>query len=160
LGLVASRVDPASEKVKPAETFVSEIERYLERKRSSMKPRSFDAISRHLRDHAKPLHSLRLAEIDRRSVAVLLGDIETHCGPVARNRVRSTLSAMFAWGIREGLADVNPVSGTGKASEGGSRDRVLSEAELATILRALNDPTLWPFNDITRLLVLTAARRT
>src|SRR5215469_5346295 len=37
----------------------------------------------------------------------------------------------------------NPVAGTGKASEGNGRDRVLSQTELAAILRALgSDPFL------------------
>src|SRR5499433_396616 len=40
LGLVASRTDPASERIRPAETVGVEINRYLERKRASLKPRS------------------------------------------------------------------------------------------------------------------------
>src|SRR5215813_3842853 len=40
LGLVASKIDPASERVRPAETFGAEIERYLDRKQSTLKPRS------------------------------------------------------------------------------------------------------------------------
>src|SRR5215470_16381701 len=40
LGLVATRVDPASERVRPAETFGAEVDRYLDRKRSALKPRS------------------------------------------------------------------------------------------------------------------------
>src|SRR6516225_7560669 len=60
LGLVASRVDPASERVRPVETFGNEIERYLERKRGSLKPRSLTEIERHLRVQCKSLHPLPL----------------------------------------------------------------------------------------------------
>jgi integrase len=75
---------------------------------------------------------------------------------VTRNRFRSNLSAFFAWAIREGLTEVNPVSGTGKASEGNGRDRVLSEPELSQLLGVLVDDD---FSDVIRLLLLTGARR-
>jgi len=60
LGLVAARVDPASERTRPAETFGAEIERYLSRRQGSLKPRTFTAIHRHLTQTCKSLHHLRL----------------------------------------------------------------------------------------------------
>jgi integrase len=105
-------------------------------------------IERHLRKHAKPLHGLRLAEIDRRTIAGVLAGVERAAGPIARNRARASLSAFFAWLIREGLLDVNPVAGTGKADEGPSRDRVLSAAELAEVWRAATGT----FGDISRVV--------
>ena len=156
LGLVASKVDPANERIRPAETFGAEVNRYLERKRSSMKPRSFEGIERHLRQHAKPFHPVRLAEIDRRTIAVRLAEIEAASGPVARNRFRSSLSAFFTFAIREGLTEANPVTGTAIADEGHSRDRTLSEAELIAVLNALGRDQ---FSDIIRLLILTGQRR-
>jgi integrase len=156
LGLVASKSDPANERVRPVETFSAEVERYLARKRPSLKPRSFEEVQRHLMAHAKPLHRLRLAEIDRRTIALRLAEIEQASGSVARNRVRSSLSAFFAFAIREGLLEVNPVAGTGKADEGNGRERTLTEAELTTVLRALGQDQ---FSDIVRLLILTGQRR-
>jgi integrase len=160
LGVVASGADPAvakaEAKARCGETLGAEITRYLECKRSALKPRTYVETAHHLLQHAKPLHHLPLTKIDRRTIAQRLGEIGTSSGPVARNRVRSSLSSLFTWAIKEGLAEINPVSGTGLASEGGSRDRVLSEAELATVLRALDDG---PFSDIVRMLVLTGMRR-
>jgi len=157
LGLVAQRVDPASERVRSGETFGAEVERYIERKRSVLRPRSIIEIERYLRVQCKSLHSLPLTGIDRRTIALTLADIEQHSGPVARNRARTSLSAFFAYAIREGLIDgANPISGTGKAAEGNGRDRVLSEAELAQVLAALDTD---PFSEIVRLLILTGARR-
>ena len=156
LGLVASRTDPANERVRPVETFGAELQRYLERKRASLKPRSLAEITRHLLVHAKPLHHLRLGEIDRRTIALRLAEIEQGSGPIARNRVRSSLSAFFTWAVREGLIEINPVSGTGKADEGHSRDRTLSEAEIRSVLNSLGQDQ---FGDIVRLLILTAQRR-
>ena len=156
LGMVASRTDPANERIRPAETLGAEIERYLERKRASLKPSSVNEVSRHLMVHAKPLHRLRLAEIDRRTIALRLAEIEQASGPVARNRTRASLSAFFAFAIREGLIETNPVAGTGRADEAHSRDHVLTEQELSAVLKALGQDQ---FSNIVRLLVLTGQRR-
>jgi integrase len=156
LGLVAQRVNPASERVRPADTFGAELTRYLERKRSVLRPRSMVEVQRHLSVQCKSLHSLQLGEINRRTIALTLAEVEANSGPFARNRVRSSLSAFFAFAIREGLIDVNPVVGTGKADEGNSRERTLIQAELAGVLNALDAGS---FSDIVRLLVLTGQRR-
>jgi integrase len=155
LGTVAGGTDPFAQALS-GEGFPVAIERYLERKRASLKPSSFAEAGRYLRGHASPLHRLRLDQIDRRKVAALLGDIETSCGPVSRNRLRSYLSAFFSWCIQEGLLDQNPVAGTGKAAEGGSRERVLTPEELRKLWRALGDDE---FSNVTRLLLLTGQRR-
>jgi integrase len=158
LGKAAAGADPFAEeaKVRAAETFGNEVKRYLERKKAAMKPRAYREVERHLMNHAKPLHRARLGEIDRRAVAVRLSEIETSSGPVARNRVRSSLSAFFAWTITEGFIELNPVAGTAKAEESGTRERVLSQTELAEVWAVLEDDQ---FGDIVRLLVLTAQRR-
>src|SRR6516225_3548480 len=156
LGLVAQRIDPANERVTPSWTFCGELDRYIERKRSVLRPRSIIEIERYLRVQCKSLHSLPLTGIDRRTIALTLAEIEQHSGPAARNRARTSLSAFFAYAIREGLTEQNPVSGTGKASEGNGRDRVLTQAELAQVLAALGTDQ---FSEIIRLLILSAQRR-
>jgi integrase len=155
LGTVAGGTDPFQAQL-GGEGFAIAVDRYLERKRASLKPTSFAEATRYLRNLSAPLHSLRLAQIDRKKVAALLGEIETNSGPVARNRLRSALSAFFGWCIQEGLVDLNPVQGTGKADEGGSRERVLGPEELRALWHALDDG---PFSDIVRLLLLTGCRR-
>jgi integrase len=155
LGTLASGVDPFTQSLS-GETFGAEVDRYLERKRTSLKPRSFVEVQRNLRKHSAPLHKLSLADIDRRSIAVLLGQVETASGPIARNRLRSSLSAFFSWAIQEGLTELNPVQGTGKADEGNSRDRVLTQDELRKLWLNLGDGH---FADIIRLLLLTGQRR-
>src|SRR5262249_48112159 len=125
LGILSSGADPFAQSLS-GETFGAEIERYLVRKKASLKPRSFIEDQRNLRKHSAPLHKLRLTEIDRRTIAVLLGQIETSSGPTARNRLRSALSTFFSWAIQEGLTETNPVQGTGTADAGASRDRVLT----------------------------------
>jgi hypothetical protein len=152
LGLVAGGLDPFAQTLS-GEGFPAAIDRYLDRKQGL---KSFSQVERYLRSHSSPLHGLRLAQIDRRKIAALLGEIETSSGPVARNRVRGALSAFFNWCITEGLLDANPVQGTGKADEGGSRERVLTPDELNALWRTLGDDR---FSDIVRLLLLTGQRR-
>ena len=121
-----------------------------------MKPRSYEEVVRHLEAHAKPLHVRPIAQIDRRLIAIRLADIAEKSGPAAANRVRASLSAYFAWMLREGLLDANPVLNTNKAEEGGARERVLDDKELATIWRALGGDQ---YSSIVKLLILTGARR-
>src|SRR6516225_11710828 len=151
LGLLASGVNPAAQ-APQSENFASEVDRYLAHKQGL---KAFAMIERHLRKHAQPLHHLRLAEIDRRTIAQVLAGVERNAGPIARNRARASLSAFFAWLIREGLIETNPVAGTGKANEGPSRDRVLTQTELAEVWHAATGT----FGDIIRLLLLTGQRR-
>jgi integrase len=132
-------------------TFGELVPRFLDRKRAELRPRSFTELSRHLTQHAAPFDGLRLAEIDKRAIAQRLDEIETRSGGVTRNRVRVSLSAFFNWAGRQALAEGNPVHGTDSAKER-RRDRVLSDAELAALWRALPPGA---FGDMVRLLVLT-----
>jgi integrase len=58
--------------------------------------------------------------------------------------------------MREGLADTNPVVGTNRPTEERSRDRVLTNEELAQIWVACRDDD---YGRIVRLLILTGQRR-
>ena len=158
LGIVATGTDPFVEQPKAlaAESFGREVARYLERKRAVMKPRAFLEVERHLTKHCAPLHRLRLGEIDCHTIAALLAEIEDGSGPVARNRVRSSLSAFLGWAVREGFIEANPVAGTGKAEENGGRERVLTNDELGKVWAALPQDQ---FGDIVCLLMLTGQRR-
>jgi integrase len=155
LGIVAGGTNPFSQAL-TGDGFAIAIDRYLERRRASLKPKTFAELERYLRHYSSPLHRLQLAEIDRRKVAALLGEIETSSGSASRNRARSALSAFFSWCVAEGLLDANPVTGTAKADEGGSRERVLTPEELRELWHGLGTDR---FSDIVRLLLLTGQRR-
>ena len=84
LGVIAGGDDPFAQAL-AGEGFATAIDRFLERKRASLKPSSFIETERYLRNYFTPLHKLCLSNIDRRRVAALLGKIETGSGPVSRN---------------------------------------------------------------------------
>jgi hypothetical protein len=150
LGQIVTGINPA-QRQPDGISFGAEVERYLAHRQANVRPETFRQLTLHLRKHSAPLHGLALSEIDRRRIAQLLAQVETGSGAVSRNRLRSNLSAFYSWLIREGLLDVNPVTGTGVADEGPSRDRVLSNKELAEVWRK--------GSDIIRLLILTGQRR-
>lgn len=151
--------DPAADKIsRRAEAgliFSFVMNDYLQARQRAMKPRSHEEVSRHLKKHWKALHGLALGTVTRPVVASHLRTITGKNGPAAANRARSTLSAMFTWAIGEGLGDTNPVMGTNKNEES-ERERVLSDAELIAIWKAVPDNA---YGRIVRLLMLTAQRR-
>jgi integrase len=158
LGLVVAGTDLNREAALAAATFDTETARYLTRRAAVLRPRSLVQVTRHLRSYLKPLHAKPLAAIGRRDIAELLAQIETNSGAVTRNRVRSSAFAFFNWALAEGLLPddaINPVQGTATADTNGSRDRVLTDAELRDVWRALSGDR---FSDIVRLLILTGQR--
>jgi len=122
LGIVAGGSDPFPEPA-PGEglRLGTLLDRYLERKRASLKPRSFGAVQHYLKGKAAALAKLKLDEVNRRVIAALLGTVESANGPVARNRFRSSLLGFFAWCVTEGLLENNPAQGITTADEDGSR---------------------------------------
>jgi integrase len=150
--------DPAGEKaerrVQAAETFEAILKQYLKHKRAHMKPRSYAEVERHLLTYAKSLHRLQLGKIEQRNIASLISGLASSGGPVSANRARASLSAFFAWAIRQGLADTNPVMGTDRQDER-SRERVLADDELKSIWSALEDDQ---YGAIVKLLMLTGQR--
>jgi integrase len=153
--------DPAAEKqecrARAIETFGALLPRYLASKQSELKPRSYRETERHLRSYAKPLHHRPVGEINRRAVAALVASLADKCGPTAAKCARASLSGYFAWLVREGLIDTNPVAFTNKPAERGARTRVLSASELREIWWGLEG--MGQYADIVRLLMLVPARR-
>jgi integrase len=153
-------IDPRVEKAAKIEAsktiFEGVMKDYLEARQRDMKPRSFEECKRHLEQQCKPLHRLAIASIQRATIAGRLRELVKESGPVAADRARSSLSAMFAWAIGEGLCELNPVAGTNKASDDSERERTLTDAELVKVWKAAPDNH---YGQIVRLLILTGARR-
>jgi integrase len=150
--------DPAGEKAHSKstahQTFAAVAEKFLAHKKRKLRERSYPDVERHLLSHAKPLHGLQIGRVGLRDIATCLNAVETGSGDVTRNRVRTTLSTFFSWGMSEGFTTQNPVIGTTRAKEV-SRNRVLSPAELRLIWGALPDDQ---FGTIIKLLALTGQR--
>ncbi len=131
-------------------------ERYLAAAEMRLRSRSFEEVQRHLRQHWRPLRDVPIHKVQRAAVAMRLSAIASENGRFAANRARASLSALFTWAMGEGLAEINPVIGTNKATDEVSRDRVLTDTELAAVWRACRDDD---YGRIVRLLILTGQRR-
>src|SRR5262249_46143034 len=130
--------------------------RYLARQEREMRPRSFTEIKRRLLKLARPLHSRPVASIDRRLVSSLIGNISERNGLSAAINAHSAMSSYFAWLMREGLLEQNPIPYANKPKKRPGRDRLLTEQELRALWGALDDSD---YGDIVRLLAYTACRR-
>jgi integrase len=152
--------DPQAARIaaRRAVTFIERAKEYLDAAVATRRPATQDAYTRHLLKHAKALHTRSLEAITRSEIAALLSRIARENGMVQSNRMRRTLSAFFAWCMREHELGANPVIGTRVLPEA-SRERVLSDQELAAIWAATGALS-GDHDRIVRLLMLTGCRRT
>jgi integrase len=157
-------VDPRAEKRKADEaaaaaklTLKAVSELYLEAKERTMRPNTFKAAKVYFNVKWAPLHKKPIGEIDRKTVAEQMRRIVSEHGATSAARARGNLSALFAWAMKEGMVEANPVVGTNNPVEGKpGRDRVLGDAELKLVWQHCRDDD---FGRIVRLLLLTACRR-
>lgn len=161
LAQVALGSDPQLEKRRAreeaSETLDGLITKYLEGHATrSLADRTLVEVKRSLSTHWKGLHEVPVAKIGRRDIAAELTAIAQTSGPFAANRARAYLSSAFGWAVMQGLAEENPVSGTGRVTPEISRDRVLKDVELALVWRNAGDGD---YGAIVRLLILTGQRR-
>jgi integrase len=133
------------------------VARYLGAKRETLKPGTHRAVTRYLNVCWKPLHGRALDGVKRSDVAARLQELTSQHGRTSAARARSTLSTLFAWSLREGLCEVNPVIGTNEPDAGIlPRDRILSDDEVRTVWNACGDDVA---GCLVRLLLLTGCRR-
>jgi integrase len=98
----------------------------------------------------------KIDDIGRRDILPVLDAIADRA-PYVANRTQAHLHSLFAWAVSRDLIVANPVAGIQRREER-SRDRVLSDDELRRVWQAA-DKLGWPFGAITKLLILTGARR-
>ncbi|WP_419729218.1 tyrosine-type recombinase/integrase [Lichenicola sp.] len=154
--------DPAAVagKVRGLLTVEELVAAYLAHQRQTLRPRSYIEVSRHLGDFYEPMKKLRLRKattITVRDVVAVLEQVATNNGPVAANRLRATLRAMWSWGLRsQRLTTPSPVTDTFKPAREVSRARVLTEKELQLVYGQAGGGA---YGLIVRLLLLTGQRR-
>ncbi|WP_430428736.1 tyrosine-type recombinase/integrase [Parasphingorhabdus sp.] len=74
------------------------------------------------------------------------------------NRIVSNARKLFNWFLERGIIDVNPLTGIRAPAREKSRDRVLTDDELARVIAACRNMT-YPFGPYTLMLLATAQRR-
>jgi integrase len=140
----------------PSLTVGDLADRYLRHRKSRLKPRSLEEVTRHLKSHWRALENVDLKNVTRAAISARLEEISDDSGPIASNRARAAISAMFNYALAMGLAESNPVVGTLKHGREIARDRVLSDLELRAVWQAGENSE---HGRIVRLLMLLGQRR-
>jgi integrase len=99
-----------------------------------------------------------VSTISRRDVRARLDEILAKGTPSAAVHAFACVRAFFNWCVREGHIASSPCAGLEKPARQVSRDRVLTDDELARVWRAAA-AVGWPMGPIVHLLILTAQRR-
>jgi integrase len=101
----------------------------------------------------RPVGSLGRADIVR-----LLDDMSDRGVKQGANRLLAHTRRMLGWAVERGILQANVAAGVRPPAKEVSRDRVLTEDEVAVIWRACGDMG-WPFGPLFRLMIATAQRR-
>jgi integrase len=121
--------------------------------------RSAPEISRMLRREIGLAWGTRsIHEISKRDVIDVVSAIEQRGAPVAANKALKSIKTFFRWCVGRAVLDRSPADGVPLPAKQVTRDRVLSDAELAQIILAARKMG-GPYGDIVEVLALTGQRR-
>ena len=149
---------PLVQEASGGQLFSAAVEEWLKRDQSKNKASSVYQVTRALEHDVLPAwRGKRVDEIGKRHVIELLDAITDRGAATKANRVFAYLRNFFGWCVKRDLLQVSPMDGLDKPGSETSRDRVLSDDELAKVWRAAGE--LNGFGTIARLLILTGARR-
>jgi integrase len=151
---VAAGKDPLAERQAEhaGDTFGELVERYAAHTKKKNKAwRQGDSLLRRLL--LPRWGSLKVSSIARRDVRAAAADI---AAPVVANQTLKALSALFNWAIKEEIVAVNPCKGVDQ-NKVASRERVLSDAEVALFWKAFDDAGLMRSSAL-KVLLLTGQR--
>jgi integrase len=99
-----------------------------------------------------------ISTVGRKDIARVVNLVADRGARTTANRLFSYLQALFGWLVDRGELDTTPFINLHKPSPEHSRDRVLSDVELACVWKAA-DGMSYPFGHFVQLLILTAQRR-
>lgn len=132
------------------------IERYAKpRNRSWRETESF--LTRTL-DATDRWQDRDVRSIGRKDVLNALDAVVARGATIHANRLFAALRRFFAWTVERGILDASPMAGLKPPSPEVSRDRVLTDGELAAAWKAA-EQIGYPFGPVVQLLILTGQRR-
>jgi integrase len=98
-----------------------------------------------------------IAGIVKRDILEVLDKIADRTSPRRANRYLALLKKLFNWCAERGYVEISPAAYIKPLAKEVSRDRVLSDGELALVWRCC-EALGWPFGPLFQLLMLTAQR--
>ena len=154
--------DPAREKREARIREVTDrVEDVLEAfiAQSVSKNRSAAEIARLLRREVGPAWKQRsVHDITKRNVVELVSTVESRGAPAAANKLLKTIKTFFNWCVGRAILEKSPAQGIPLPAANITRDRVLTDAELANVIQAARAMKA-PYGMIVEFLALTGQRR-
>lgn len=106
----------------------------------------------------EPWGERNIGAIGRGDVVELLDRIVERGGPSAANHALAAVRKLFNWCLERGLVEASPCSNIKRPGTIKTRERALSDTELAAVWGA-SVAIGFPYQQLVRLLILTAQRR-
>jgi integrase len=145
------------QKVVSGKTFALVAEEWL--KREQDKNRTAPEVRRIVQKYLLPhLGKMNVGEITKHDLLKITDALVDEGKPIMARRVHARLHRFLRWCVDRDLISANPIAGMRRPATEKSRDRVLTDNELAAIWRAA-DKLGFPYGTCTQLLILTGARR-
>jgi integrase len=110
-----------------------------------------------LRRAVEPFSARPVVSLTRGELMLRLDEIQSGRGPIARNRAQAEIRVWLGWLHDRDVVQSIAIDRVKKAIKERARERILSDAELASIMAATADGSA--FSDIVRVLLLTGMRR-
>jgi integrase len=128
-------------------------------KRDQADKRSLKEVTRIIERELIPEWGQRsIQDIRRHDILVLSDRIADRGATTMARRVIAYVHRLFRWAKSRDLIEANPATDLPKPGREIARDRVLTDAELATVWNAASEVG-WPYGPAVQLLILTGARR-
>jgi integrase len=151
------QADKAERRAKDRLTMRAVVDEFIADKAPDWRAQTQHGVALYLTGpYFRTLHGMAVDKIGRRDVASRLVVIKREHSAIVAAAARAKLSAFFTWCMRQGLCETNPVVGTEQPKRVASRERVLSDNELAAVWRSCNDGD---HGKIVRMMILTGCRR-
>lgn len=154
--------DPAAEKRESKRRLVADrfellLEEFIAQRLS--KKRSGAEIGRVLRrEFGRQWKGVSVHSITKRHVVDVVTSIEQRGAPAAANKALKSIKTFFTWAVGHAVLEQSRAAGIPLPGKSTSRDRILTDEELAkVILAARMMPE--PYGDIVEFLALTGQRR-
>jgi integrase len=161
--ILANDRDPLAERkaVREAPTFAEVAERFVREypKLASLRPRTEAEYRRVVERELIPRWGEKKADaISRKDVIAVLDDMRINRNaPIASNRTRALISCLFRWALERDLVAASPAVALPRRPQERSRDRVLSDQEVAVLWRELGQEAE-PVRSFYKLLLICGQR--
>jgi len=127
--------------------------------RRKLRTSSAAEVARLLRKELATWTGRPLSKIEKSDVHAILDAVIDRGAPITANRLLAWLKTLYVFAIDRGIVKASPCQGIKAPSAETSRDRALSDEEIAAVWHA-SEGLGWPYRPLVRMLILTGQRRT